>query len=148
MRIVVIVPLLALMSCSSSPEVNVYQSALTGQTCRPDPHTLMPKPRPNRSVQPGNGGHNSPTGIPGDNLDDPHSRKIDCYYDGNSGQGDDRKHPCTPADFPQPGCDQAGCCDVDVLLTDPEQMVDTPLLPQGDTPPPPEFDDDPAPDSH
>lgn len=118
----------ALAGCSSDPEVATYTSALSGKQCRPDPQSLMPMaPMSPASLHKsnGNGGQRSPTGIPGDNLDDLHSGKIDCYYDGNSGQGDDRKHPCTMNDFPQPGCDSMGCCDDDVLLPDPEQTGTT-----------------------
>jgi hypothetical protein len=78
-----------------------FRSAITGEACEPDPATLRPH---GRSGQNGNGGHNSPTGIPGDNMDDEHSGKVDCYYDGNSGQGDDKKHPC---------CDDSMCCNGD-----------------------------------
>ena len=47
----------------------------------------------------GNGGHKSPTGIPGDNTDDPHSGKFDCLGDGDSGLGnDDRNCPLIPPD--------------------------------------------------
>lgn len=115
----------ALAGCSSEPEVATYTSALSGKQCRPDPQSLMPMSPAPLHKQSGNGGQRSPTGIPGDNLDDLHSGKIDCYYDGNSGQGDDRKHPCTMNDFPQPGCDSMGCCDDDVLLPDPEQTGTT-----------------------
>jgi hypothetical protein len=78
-----------------------YRSAITGEACEPDPATLRPH---GRSGEHGNGGQNSPTGIPGDNMDDEHSGKVDCYYDGNSGQGDDKKHPC---------CDDTMCCNGD-----------------------------------
>ena len=78
-----------------------YLSAATGEPCTPDPATLQPH---GKSGQHGNGGQNSPTGIPGDNMDDEHSGKVDCYYDGNSGQGDDKKHPC---------CDANMCCNGD-----------------------------------
>ena len=74
-----------------------YHNALTGDVCTPN-SSFVPM------TGNGNGGHNSPTGIPGDNIDDPHSGKVDCYYDGNSGQGDDKKHPCAP------GCDDQHCC--------------------------------------
>lgn len=85
-----------------------FRSAITGEACEPDPGTLRPH---GRSGERGNGGQNSPTGIPGDNMDDESSGKVDCYYDGNSGQGDDKKHPC---------CDAEMCCNVD----DPDEPTD------------------------
>lgn len=61
----------------------------------------------------------------GDNCDDLSSGKVDCIGDGNSGQGDDKKHNCM---FPQPGCDENGCCDEDVV--DPD-AGDEPTDPDG-----------------
>jgi hypothetical protein len=91
--------------------VNVF----TGQTCRPDALTFVP-------ADAGRGGGNtSPTGIPGDNMDDLRSGQVDCLGDGNSGQGDDFKH-----DFcgnPPPGCDDSGCCEED-CAEPPEDSVD------------------------
>ena len=75
-----------------------YINALTGEECVPDPNTLPPLHGHNGQGQ-GNGGHNSPTGIPGDNVDDPQSGKVDCLGDGDSGQGNDLR--C---------CDANGCC--------------------------------------
>ena len=43
----------------------------------------------------GNGGHNSPTGIAGDNSDDENSGHVDCLGDGDSGQGNDDRF-CAP----------------------------------------------------
>src|SRR5690606_36713197 len=80
-----------------------YRSALTGEECEPDPGTLMPA-TPSRGHR-GRGGHRSPAGIPGDNLDDLRSGHVDCLGDGNSGHGNDRDG-C----FPRPGCDAEGCC--------------------------------------
>ena len=109
--------------CTNEQSTGLYRSALTDEACEPDPGSFMPsEPSGSGHMSNGRGGHNSPTGIPGDNIDDPHSGKIDCYYDGNSGQGDDRRHPCTPEDFPQPGCDATGCCDEDVLPEDPGEF--------------------------
>jgi hypothetical protein len=84
-----------LAACGGEP-TTTYRSAVSGKECTPN-SSLVPPTH-------GNGGHNSPTGIPGDNMDDLHSGKVDCYYDGNSGQGDDKKHPCAP------GCDDQKCC--------------------------------------
>ena len=70
-----------------------YRNALTGDKCTPN-GTLQPPTKGNGN---GNGGHNSPTGIPGDNMDDLHSGKVDCYYDGNSGQGKTRSTRASPA---------------------------------------------------
>ncbi|AKF03011.1 hypothetical protein DB32_000159 [Sandaracinus amylolyticus] len=100
----VLAPVITLIACSTEPSPPVYRSALTGEECVPDPGTMIP---PERGSGHGRGGHNSPTGIPGDNIDDPHSGKVDCLYDGNSGQGNDRDG-C----FPRPGCDAEGCCEV------------------------------------
>jgi len=108
---------LALNACAG--DTSTYHNALTGDSCTPN-SSYVPLGSGN-----GNGGHNSPTGIPGDNIDDPHSGKVDCYYDGNSGQGDDKKHPCAP------GCDNQHCC-VDVDAGTPPQ-------------PPPDVDATPAP---
>jgi hypothetical protein len=90
-----------LSACTSDDGTSGFRSAITGEACEPDPTTLTPR---GRSGEQGNGGHDSPTGIPGDNMDDESSGKVDCYYDGNSGQGDDKKHPC---------CDAEMCCNVD-----------------------------------
>ena len=95
--------LLFASACSGSPDhVNAY----TGEVCTPD-STYMPKPNK------GNGGNDKCQGTGnGDNCDDLSSGKIDCIGDGNSGQGDDKKHNCM---FPQPGCDENGCCDEDIV---------------------------------
>ena len=100
---------LVALGCSMEAPTTGYRSALTGEACEPEADSWMPAG--NRAAQ-GRGGHNSPTGIPGDNIDDPRSGKIDCLGDGNSGQGDDKKHGCQ---FPQPGCDGQGCCAEDAL---------------------------------
>ena len=117
---------LASYGCTASEapantSAGLYLSAMTGEECVPD-DTLVPA-EPSGEAEAKRGGHNSPTGIPGDNIDDEHSGKIDCYYDGNSGQGDDRKHGCDPTDFPQPGCDSNGCCADEVI---PDGPADSP----------------------
>ena len=92
---------LAVAACQSPTEhVNAY----TLETCTPN-GSYMPKPKKhtNNKCQ---GTSN------GDNCDDLSSGKVDCIGDGNSGQGDDKKHNCM---FPQPGCDENGCCDEDVV---------------------------------
>lgn len=83
----------------AQPYINVF----TEEECVPDPATFAPLHGHNGQGQ-GNGGHNSPTGIPGDNVDDAQSGKIDCLGDGDSGQGNDLRN-C---------CDIDGCC---VLLS-------------------------------
>jgi len=91
----------AVAACQSPTEhVNAY----TLETCTPN-GSYMPKPKKhtNNKCQ---GTSN------GDNCDDLSSGKVDCIGDGNSGQGDDKKHNCM---FPQPGCDEDGCCDEDVV---------------------------------
>jgi len=124
----------AFAGCASDDATVGYRSAITGEACEPDPATLQPH---GKSGEHGNGGQNSPTGIPGDNMDDEHSGKVDCYYDGNSGQGDDKKHPC---------CDANMCCngdpaDDDGDETDPGDGTETPPTP----PPPPPTEPTPPP---
>lgn len=105
-----------------------YLSALTGEECVPDA-TYLP-----RDAHTNNGnGNTSPTGIPGDNLDDLRSGKVDCLYDGDSGQGNDDR--CFP-----PGCDEQGCCDDDMFPEDPDGQdpVDQPT--DGDPAPDPDGD--------
>jgi len=120
-------------------ETGTHVNALTGQSCEPN-GSYMPKQGPphNDKCQ---GTSN------GDNCDDLSSGKIDCIGDGNSGQGDDKKHNCQ---FPQPGCDDQGCCDGD--LVDPPPDGDGEALPDAggeqDPPPPPDGGETepPAPD--
>lgn len=127
------VALLALSGCSS--EVSNYHHAITGEPCVPN-DTLVPGNGNGNGN--GNGGHNSPTGIPGDNIDDPHSGQVDCLYDGNSGQGDDKKHGCVPP----PGCDDQGCCEEPPPPSDDPPSDDPPSDdPPSDDPP---SDDPPA----
>ena len=90
-----------------------YTSALTGQTCDPNGSYKPHKPKAPASNDKCQGTSN------GDNCDDLSSGKIDCIGDGNSGQGDDKKHNCQ---FPQPGCDDQGCCEDD--LVDPPEGDD------------------------
>jgi hypothetical protein len=105
---------LSLAGCQADTAAD-FRNVLTGEECVPD-DTYEPRPGHSSDApghtqdNPGHGGDRSPTGIPGDNMDDEHSGKVDCLGDGNSGQGDDKKHNC---EFP-PGCDQNGCCDGDV----------------------------------
>ena len=61
-------------ACAAEPEAQ-YKELEAGEECIPDPGTMKPHK--------GNGGHDSPTGMPGDNMDDEHSGKADCLYDGN-----------------------------------------------------------------
>ena len=104
---------LAVSACAEPPR-GTYVNALTGEECTPDSRSYVPRAA---------GGNDQCQGTSnGDNCDDLHSGKIDCIGDGNSGQGDDKKHNC---DFPQPGCDEDGCCDGDIV----------------DPPPPPPDDD-------
>lgn len=111
-----------LAACASDSTPPVYRSALTGEECEPDPSTLVPGTRGS-----GRGGHNSPTGIPGDNIDDLRSGRTDCLYDGNSGHGDDREG-C----IPPPGCDAAGCCEEPTPEPDPDADAGTPDEPAPD----------------
>ena len=111
---------------STSTHVN----AVTGDTCDPDPQSYMPrKPAPDHCQGTSNG----------DNCDDLHSGKIDCIGDGNSGQGDDKKHNC---EFPQPGCDEHGCCEPDIV--DPPPTT-PPSEPPTTEPPPSEPPSEPPP---
>jgi hypothetical protein len=105
------------MGCTDKDDTTFYRNAVTGAPCDPDPATFR-----KRAHDGGRGGARSPTGIPGDNMDDPHSGKVDCLGDGNSGQGDDKKHPCPP-----PGCDDQDCCEPPpVEPPTPEPPVETP----------------------
>lgn len=100
---------LAIAGCSTDAPTSSssYLQDGTGEPCEPDMSTMVPTVlRGHRGQGNGKGGHNSPTGIAGDNIDDPHSGKVDCYWDGNSGQGND-KDGCAPP----PGCDANGCCE-------------------------------------
>ncbi len=98
-------------------DLSTHVNALSGQTCEPD-SSYMPRAHTSN----GNGGGDQCQGTgPGDNCDDLHSGKIDCIGDGNSGQGDDKKHNCM---FPQPGCDENGCCDDDIVEPDPNPQPD------------------------
>ncbi len=96
---------IGVVGCTDDASTSQYRNALTGAVCVPDPETLVPLHGHNGQGN-GNGGHNSPTGIPGDNIDDPNSGKVDCLGDGDSGQGNDERN-CTPA----PGCDAEDCCE-------------------------------------
>jgi hypothetical protein len=99
-------------------EASVHVNAYTLEECQPS-SSYMPKGNQ------GNGAQNDRCQgtSNGDNCDDLSSGKIDCIGDGNSGQGDDKKHNCV---FPQPGCDADGCCD--------EEVVDEPDAPDAPAP--------------
>jgi hypothetical protein len=84
-----------------------YRNAVTGEACQPDPGTLVPVHGHNGQGST-NGGHRSPTGIPGDNLDDLHSGKMDCLGDGDSGQGNDARKCCDASSCCSPGGDDDG----------------------------------------
>jgi hypothetical protein len=130
MRTILFAAVLALGACGS--ETGTYINALNGQACDPN-GSYQPKP----PKKPATNDKCQGTSV-GDNCDDLSSGKIDCIGDGNSGQGDDKKHNCQ---FPQPGCDENGCCD--------EDLVD-PVPPTPEEPPPPPPDDgtgDPPPDA-
>lgn len=104
----------ALIGCADSTSSHV--NALTGEACEPNATYIAHEP-PAHCQGTSNG----------DNCDDLHSGKIDCIGDGNSGQGDDRKHDC---EFPQPGCDETGCCDDDLVDPPPDDDGgDEPPLP-------------------
>jgi hypothetical protein len=98
-RVLTAVGALGTLLVTAGPAIaQPYIDGLTGEECVPDPNTLPPLHGHNGQGQ-GNGGHNSPTGIPGDNVDDPQSGKVDCLGDGDSGRGNDLR--C---------CDANGCC--------------------------------------
>jgi hypothetical protein len=111
---------LAGVGCTSDEPTGRHVNALTGEECVPNPITYLAGEAPDHCQGTSNG----------DNCDDLHSGKIDCIGDGNSGQGDDKKHNC---EFPQPGCDDTGCCDDDIVVLPPEPQL----------PPPPDGDEDP-----
>ncbi len=94
-----------------APTTSEHVNALTGEECEPNEATYTPHDPPDHCQGTSNG----------DNCDDLHSGKIDCIGDGNSGQGDDKKHDC---EFPQPGCDDTGCCDDDLVDPSPEEEPD------------------------
>jgi hypothetical protein len=131
----------AIAACGSDQTGTSHIKALTGAACEPNAATFMPRsgPKPNPGQGQGNGqgngqgGGNSCVGTSnGDNCDDVHSGKIDCIGDGNSGQGDDKKHMCQ---FPQPGCDDQGCCDGDVVVIPPDDGDEVPPPPPPESPP-------------
>jgi hypothetical protein len=123
---------LAMAGCTSGEITGSHVNALSGAVCTPNDSYMPRAPH-------GNGGNDKCQGTgPGDNCDDLSSGKIDCIGDGNSGQGDDKKHNC---DFPQPGCDEQGCCDDDMV----EDPPPPPPPPQEDPPPPPPEDPPPPP---
>jgi len=126
---------LGLTACAAE-DVSSQVNALTGQVCTPNA-AYMPRAHGNSAQAQGGGAQCQGTG-PGDNCDDLHSGKIDCIGDGNSGQGDDKKHNC---EFPQPGCDDEGCCDEDIVEPPPPPPPDEPPPPEEPTPEP-----DPEPD--
>ena len=119
---------LGFAGCSSEEPTGTHINALTGAVCEPNA-TYLPRPHAQGG---GDGGAQCQGTGPGDNCDDLHSGKIDCIRDGNSGQGDDRKHPCT---FPQPGCDANGCCDGDMVDPPPETPPTTEPTEPEPTPP-------------
>jgi hypothetical protein len=108
--------LVAALAVGCSSDVHVYRNALTGAECTPDPSTFIPPDRGQSGDHQPSGDHGqgntSPTGIPGDNLDDIRSGKADCLGDGDSGQGND-----TP-DCQVAGCDSKLCCDGDMVPPD------------------------------
>jgi penicillin-binding protein 1A len=95
---------IALLAACESPDQHV--NAFTLQSCKPNQNYQPKQKNANHQNDKCQGNSN------GDNCDDLSSGKVDCIGDGNSGQGDDKKHNCM---FPQPGCDDAGCCDDDMV---------------------------------
>jgi hypothetical protein len=102
---------LALFVAACGVNEQTHVNALTMNACEPN-SSYMPLVHGNGNGS-GSGGNGQCQGTSnGDNCDDLHSGKIDCVGDGNSGQGDDKRHNCM---FPQPGCDDQGCCDGDIV---------------------------------
>jgi len=124
--------LAAAVGCGT--DTGTYVNALSGKTC--DPNGSY-KPHPNHGNGPSNDKCQGTSN--GDNCDDLSSGKIDCIGDGNSGQGDDKKHNCQ---FPQPGCDDQGCCEDDLVDPPPGDGDDG----EDDPPPPPDDGETPPPD--
>lgn len=112
MRLLFSLTLALFAACS--PSVDTHVNAYTLEACEPAKASYMPKEKANGNDKCQGTGN-------GDNCDDLSSGKVDCIGDGNSGQGDDKKHNCQ---FPQPGCDENGCCDEDVVA-DPGDGGDT-----------------------
>jgi hypothetical protein len=139
MRTLLFAAAIAVSAIACGTDLSTHVNALTGERCEPD-GSYQPKPKKAPTNPKCQGTSN------GDNCDDLSSGKIDCIGDGNSGQGDDKKHNC---EFPQPGCDENGCCDDDIVEPppgdgDPDDPGDQP--PPGDEPPgdePPPSDEPP-----
>ena len=107
MRLFLVLSCLVFASACNGASVT-HVNAYTLEECQPNAGSFMPK------AKQGNGPQNDRCQgtSNGDNCDDLSSGKVDCIGDGNSGQGDDKKHNCA---FPQPGCDADGCCEDDVV---------------------------------
>ncbi len=86
-----------------------FTNVFSGQSCSLKEHSYVERPKECTDAE------RNASGLPGDNMDDEASCHIDCVGDGNSGQGDDKRHPCTPDSFPQPGCDEDGCCEDEAI---------------------------------
>ena len=115
------------LAAGCSAETDTYVNALSGQVCEPNGSY-----KPRKAKRPATNDRCQGTSN-GDNCDDLSSGKIDCIGDGNSGQGDDKKHNCQ---FPQPGCDEHGCCEDDLVDPPPGGEQDPPDDVPTDDPPP------------
>ena len=144
MRLFLVLSFTVFAAACNAPATHV--NAYTLEECEPSA-SFMPKQNQ------GNGAQNDKCQgtSNGDNCDDLSSGKVDCIGDGNSGQGDDKKHMC---DFPQPGCDDQGCCDEDVVEPPGDGDDDgggdpppPPPPPPDDTQPPPDGETEPPPGS-
>lgn len=135
MRLFLVVSCFVFAAACNAPATHV--NAYTLEECEP---TASYMPKQNQ----GNGAQNDKCQgtSNGDNCDDLSSGKIDCIGDGNSGQGDDKKHNC---EFPQPGCDAEGCCDEDTVDEDPTDDEPAPA-PEPEPAPEPAPEPEPAPD--
>jgi hypothetical protein len=130
---------LAVTACAADSPTGTHVNALTGEECTPNAK-YIPRDKP-ADAQDGPKNDKCQGTTNGDNCDDLSSGKIDCIGDGNSGQGDDKKHNCQ---FPQPGCDDQGCCDGDMVEPPPPPPDEPP--PPEQPPPPPEQPPPPPPE--
>ena len=125
MRQLLFTAMFALFVPACGVNETTHVNALTMKVCEPDSSYVPPVHGNSSGNGNGSGGAQCQGTGNGDNCDDLHSGKIDCIGDGNSGQGDDKKHNCT---FPQPGCDEQGCCDDELVEPPAEPPADGPVL--------------------
>lgn len=116
--------LIAALYLGCADDVTTYRSAITGDECIPNSSLMARETSDDRDDE--RSGKDERRGKDG------RRGKGDCHCDGNSDHGDDKKDHCQ---FPQPGCDDQGCCETD----DPDPDVPEPDAgvpdPDDDVPP-------------